>query len=134
MFSPTTLRVLQAALVMALIMPVSAQERPKQEPATEPTAVGSASPEKREVKAASEAPSPSPSKGPSKADVQQSQKLFQRAMRLTSSESTLPEAFGLLEESSTLNPTDIATATAREFVRQELVSEHMERGNALMET
>lgn len=71
---------------------------------------------------------------PSKADVQQSQKLFQRAMRLTTSESTLPEAFGLLEESTTLNPSDVATATAREFVKQELVSEHMERGNAFMET
>src|SRR4051794_12071730 len=45
----------------------------------------------------------------------------------------MPAALGLLEESTALNPTDTASVTAREFVRQELVAEHMERGNALME-
>ena len=55
-------------------------------------------------------------------------------MRLTHSETTLPEAFGLLQESTALNPADVATATAREFVRQELVSEHMERGNGYMQS
>jgi general secretion pathway protein D len=71
--------------------------------------------------------------GPSKADVAQSQKLYQRAMRLTSAPSTLPDAFNLLEESSSLNPTDVASVTAREFVREELVSEHMTKGDSLME-
>ncbi len=54
-------------------------------------------------------------------------------MRLTSSPSTLPDAFNLLEESSSLNPSDVASTTAREFVREELVSEHMAKGNDLME-
>lgn len=71
---------------------------------------------------------------PTKSDVEESQKLYQRALRLTTTPATLPEAFGLLEESTDLNPTDIASTTAREFVRQEMVSEHMERGNSFMES
>lgn len=70
---------------------------------------------------------------PSKADVAQSQKLYQRAMRLTATPATLPDAFNLLEESTSLNPGDIASVTAREFVREELVSEHMTKGDSLME-
>ncbi len=70
---------------------------------------------------------------PSKADIQQSKELLQRAIRLASNRETMPAAFGLLEESTALNPADTASITAREFVRQELVAEHMERGNALME-
>src|SRR5207253_769185 len=45
----------------------------------------------------------------------------------------IEESFAALVESTELNPTEVTYATTREFVRQELVSQHLQRGNAFLE-
>ncbi|MCU1307089.1 MAG: repeat protein [Acidobacteriaceae bacterium] len=70
---------------------------------------------------------------PSKADIKKSKKLFKQALRLHAEEGKLPEALKALEESTELNPGERAYATTREYVKQELVSKYMERGNRLVE-
>ncbi|MCU1284802.1 MAG: repeat protein [Acidobacteriales bacterium] len=73
------------------------------------------------------------SQATSKADIKKSEKLFSRALRLHSDENKIEESFAAFEESAALNPTEVTYATTREFVRQELVSQHLKRGNALLE-
>jgi Flp pilus assembly secretin CpaC len=54
-------------------------------------------------------------------------------LRLHAEENKSPEALAAFEESSALNPSDVTYATTREYVRQELVAQHLERGNRLVE-
>ncbi|MCU1309841.1 MAG: repeat protein [Candidatus Angelobacter sp.] len=69
---------------------------------------------------------------PSKADIKKSEKLFKQALHLHSADK-LPEALKALEESTELNPGERTHATTREYVKQELVSRYVERGNKFLD-
>jgi general secretion pathway protein D len=68
---------------------------------------------------------------PTKADIKKSAKLFKHALRLHAEAGKLPEALEALEESTALNPSEPTYATTREYVKQELVAKHLDRGNQL---
>jgi general secretion pathway protein D len=103
-------RFICAALIFAIGLPMAAQspDAPAKASQSEPAA-------------------------PSKADIKKSEKLFKLALRLHAQEDKLPQVFEVLEESTALNPSEPTYATTREYVKQELVSKHLERGNQLAE-
>src|SRR3954462_12110846 len=78
--------------------------------------------------------SPTPPSPPhvSKSDANKAEQLFQRALRLQSS-GKMSEALDAAEGSRELNPEVPAYASAAEFIRQQIVSRHLERGNQLLE-
>src|SRR4051794_2582810 len=67
-----------------------------------------------------------------KSDANKAEQLFQRALRLQSS-GKMSEALDAAEGSRELNPEVPAYASAAEFIRQQIVSRHLERGNQLLE-
>jgi len=66
----------------------------------------------------------------SKVDAKRADKLFQRAIRLQAQD-RLEESSAALDASLELDPTDAVHATAREYVRQQRVTRHIDRGNTL---
>ncbi len=77
-----------------------------------------------------------PSAKPSKSDIRKAESFFKRALRLQAQpENTdnLTHALEALEESRELNPQEITYATTHEFVKQQLISSHMEKGDALLQ-
>src|SRR5437868_14545791 len=77
--------------------------------------------------------STSPSHSASKSDAKKAEQLFQRALRLQASGNT-SEALAAAESSRELNPEQPAYASTAEFIRQQMVSTHLERGNRMMES
>src|SRR3954466_9638331 len=65
-------------------------------------------------------------------DVQRAQKLLDRASRLQS-EGKLEAAEAALAEAARLNPADPALVVGKEYVRQQRVAEHLNRGNEWMD-
>ncbi|MEO6119348.1 MAG: tetratricopeptide repeat protein [Terriglobales bacterium] len=77
-----------------------------------------------------------PKAKPTKSDIRKAESSFKRALRLQAQpENTenLNHALEALEESRELNPNDFTYATTHEFVKQQLISSHMEKGDALMQ-
>ncbi len=71
-------------------------------------------------------------KAPTKSDVNRADKLFQRALRLHAVDK-LDEASEALDAAVALDPNDIEHAMTREYVRQQRVSQHLNRGNQLLD-
>jgi general secretion pathway protein D len=73
---------------------------------------------------------------PVKTDAKKAEGAFRRALRLQAQpESTdnLTHALEALEESRALNPTEATYATSYEFVKQQLIASHLEKGDKLMQ-
>src|SRR5437763_12743778 len=75
---------------------------------------------------------PSSSPQVSKSDAKKAEQLFQRALRLQADGNT-SAALAAAENSRELNPEQPGYASAAEFIRQLMVSKHLERGNQMME-
>src|SRR5712672_188203 len=73
-----------------------------------------------------------PSRSVSKSDAKKAEQLFQRALRLQADGNT-PAALTTAESSRELNPEQPAYASTAEFIRQQMVSKYLERGNQMME-
>lgn len=104
--------------VAILCLPGISQETPARPASTETAAVATAT------------------KKPSKSDIRKAESSFKRALRLQAQpENTdnLTHALEALEESRELNPQEITYATTHEFVKQQLVASHMEKGDRLMQ-
>jgi len=69
---------------------------------------------------------------PSARDIAEAKKLFAAGMKLKSSGKTAA-AFEKFEQASRLTPRNVEYVTAREFARQELVMEALQRGNRAMQ-
>lgn len=69
---------------------------------------------------------------PSARDIAEAKKLFAAGMKLKSSGKTAA-AFEKFEKASRLTPRNVEYVTAREFARQELVMEALQRGNRAMQ-
>ncbi len=69
---------------------------------------------------------------PTTRDIKKAEKLFQHALRLHSS-GQLSEALDTLETSRELNPAEPVYSTTEEFVRQQMVTKHLESGNQLLQ-
>lgn len=67
----------------------------------------------------------------SRKDLKEAKTAFARGMKLRDSKH-LDEALGQFEKASSLVPQDIEFATARELIRQQLVYDHMQRGNTAL--
>ncbi|HUR36661.1 MAG TPA: type II and III secretion system protein [Terriglobales bacterium] len=73
---------------------------------------------------------------PTKSDIRKADSSFKRALRLQSqpeNSDNLTHALEALEESKELNPLDATYATTYEFVKQQLISSHLEKGDRLMQ-
>ncbi|HUS19796.1 MAG TPA: hypothetical protein VMZ25_09115 [Terriglobales bacterium] len=73
---------------------------------------------------------------PTKSEIRKADSSFKRALRLQAQpENTdnLSHALEALEESRELNPLDPTYATTYEFVKQQLISSHMEKGDRLLQ-
>ncbi len=64
-------------------------------------------------------------------DLQEARKAFQHGMRLQK-EKRLENAFEEFEKAANLVPQDVQYATLRELTRQQLVYDHLQRGNAAL--
>lgn len=72
---------------------------------------------------------------PTQSDIRKAEASFNRALRLQAQPDTpdnLAHALDALEESKELNPLDPTYATSHEFVRQQLIASHLEKGDRLM--
>ncbi len=75
-------------------------------------------------------------KKPSKSDIRKAESSFKRALRLQAQPEhtdNLTHALEALEESRELNPQEMTYATTHEFVKQQLISSHLEKGDRLMQ-
>src|SRR4051812_5378014 len=75
-------------------------------------------------------------KKPTKADAHKAESSFKRALRFQAKpEETdnLNHALEALGESHELNPTEPTYATTYEFVKQQLIAAHMEKGDRLLQ-
>ena len=73
---------------------------------------------------------------PTRSDIRKAESSFKRALRLQAKpEDTdnLTHALEALEESRELNPLDPTYATTYEFVKQQLISSHMEKGDRFLQ-
>src|SRR5438067_12414778 len=77
-------------------------------------------------------PAPTPTKAVSTSNAKKAEKLFQRTGRLQSA-GQLSQALDTLETSRELNPAEPLYSNAEEYVRQQIVSRHLERGNNFLE-
>src|SRR6266542_6048704 len=68
--------------------------------------------------------------GPSSAELKKARQYFQRGMKLQKHQPE--EALAALDEAVRLSPRDPEYATAREVLRQQLVSKYVRRGNDLI--
>ena len=68
---------------------------------------------------------------PSKKDLKEAGEAFSRGLQLQK-EKRLDEAFDQFETAARLAPKDVEYLTAREMTRQQIVFDHLERGNAEM--
>ncbi|HEX4488534.1 MAG TPA: hypothetical protein VH088_19805 [Terriglobales bacterium] len=68
---------------------------------------------------------------PSKKDIKRAAAAFDKGVKLR--DKNLDEAFKQFESAADLSPRDINFVTAREVVRQQLVLQHLERGNSSLD-
>jgi len=68
---------------------------------------------------------------PSKKELKEANEAFARGLRLQK-EKLLDQAFDQFETAARLAPKDVEYVTAREMTRQQVVFDHLERGNAEM--
>src|SRR4029077_14412929 len=68
---------------------------------------------------------------PSKKELQEANEAFARGLRLQKAK-LLDQAFDQFDAAARLTPKNVGFVTAREMTRQQLVFDHLQRGNAEM--